>query len=262
MFDVLPSFCVARRCEHSCHPAQTGRIGDLIPHPTTPVIAALREKFPKARIGLVVYTAPAAELTASKSLELTGYSSRAVASLVSRTGSRSLSGDTIIVLDFTRTDRSALLAILSHARKRVTYERANAPAKWRSLVYDEFIKDSARSMHTVDHHLAHLTSLGIHDSSSALALRLPNESRGLADRILGKAGVPSSFVIFHPGSARIEKILGSGTVGGIDQSFCGTRRQLRPERGRRRWNKRTSQRSKADCTGRSLTYQARWVFSP
>ena len=60
-------------------------------------------------------------------------------------------------------------------------------------------------MHTVDHHLAHLASLGIQDSPPALAIQLPNESRVTADHVLAKAGVLSNFVIIHPGSARIEK---------------------------------------------------------
>jgi predicted lipopolysaccharide heptosyltransferase III len=188
-------------CAVSILVIQLKRIGDLIL--TTPAIAALREKFPEARIDLVVSPA-GAELTAAiPGVDRIFIAGRRLADVATWLAIAFRRYD--YCLDFTRTDRSALLTILSHARKRITYERANAPTKWRPLVYDEFIKGSARSMHTVDHHLTHLTSLGIRDHPPSLALQLPNESRVAADRILAKAGIPPSFVIFHPGSARIEK---------------------------------------------------------
>ena len=97
---------------------------------------------------------------------------------------------------------AALLTVVSHARKRITYQRGNAPAKWRSLVYHEFIKGSARSMHTVDHHLAQLASLGVHESDRALALQLPNESRIAAERILSGSGPTSVFLCTSGDHAR------------------------------------------------------------
>jgi len=180
---------------------QLKRIGDLIL--TTPAIAALREKFPDAKIDLVV-SPTGEELTAAiPGVDRVFIAGRRLSDVATWLAIAFRRYD--YCLDFTRTDRSALLTILSHARKRITYERANTPTKWRALVYDEFIKDSARSMHTVDHHLAHLTSLGVRDGPHALVLQLPNESRVAAGRILANADVRSSFVIFHPGSARIEK---------------------------------------------------------
>lgn len=185
---------------------QLKRIGDLIL--TTPAIAALRGKFPEAWIDLVVSPATAELSAAIRGIDRVLVAGRHLTDAPTWLTIAFQRYD--YCLDFTRTDRSAFLTVISHARKRITYERANAQTKWRSLVYDEFIKGSARSMHTVDHHLAHLVSLGIHDSSPALALQLPNESTIAADRILTKAGVPSSFVIVHPGSARIEKFWEAG----------------------------------------------------
>jgi predicted lipopolysaccharide heptosyltransferase III len=180
---------------------QLKRIGDLIL--TTPAIAALREKFPEARIDLVVSPAGADLTGAIPGVDRVFIAGRHLTDVIAWLAIAFRRYD--YCLDFTRTDRSALLTFLSHACKRITYERATAQSKWRPLVYDEFIKGSARSMHTVDHHLAYLTSLGIHDRPPGLALHLPNESRATAERALATAGVPPSFVIFHPGSARIEK---------------------------------------------------------
>ena len=102
---------------------QLKRIGDLIL--TTPAIAALREKFPEARIDLVVSPA-GAELTAAiPGIDRVFIAGRRLTDVATWLAIAFRRYD--YCLDFTRTDRSALLTILSHARKRITYERANAP---------------------------------------------------------------------------------------------------------------------------------------
>ncbi len=180
---------------------QLKRIGDLVL--TTPAIAALRERFPEAEIDLVVSPTGADLTPAIHGVERVFVAGRRLGDIGTWMNLMFRRYD--YCLDFTRTDRSAFLTILSRARKRITYERANAQNKWRPLAYDEFIEGSVRSMHTIDHHLAHLVSLGINDSTPALAIELPNESKREANRILAKAGASSNFIIFHPGSARIEK---------------------------------------------------------
>lgn len=180
---------------------QLKRIGDLIL--TTPALAALREKFPRARIDLVVSPAGAQLASAIPGVDQVLVGSGRLRDIGTWLAITLHKYD--YCLDFTRTDRSAAFTLLSAARKRITYERFNARRKWRPLVYDKFIEGSVRSMHTVDHHLAHLAALGIGDSSRAIALRLPNESRLTANRILAKAGVTSDYLIFHPVSARDEK---------------------------------------------------------
>ena len=180
---------------------QLKRIGDLIL--TTPAIAAMRGKFPEARIDLVVSPAGAGLAAAIPKVNQVFIAGRGLIDVVTWLAIAFRRYD--YCLDFARTDRSAFLTFLSRARKRITHERANVPSKWAPLVYNKFIKGSVRSMHTVDHHLAHLASLGIQDSPPALAIQLPNESRVTADHVLAKAGVLSNFVIIHPGSARIEK---------------------------------------------------------
>ncbi len=180
---------------------QLKRIGDLIL--TTPAIAALRERFPEAKIDLVVSPTGAELASAIPGVERIFVAGRHLRDVGAWLKIMLRRYDYCV--DFTRTDRSTLLTVLSHARKRITYERANAQNKWRPLAYDEFIAGSARSMHTVDHHLAYLASLGIRGPAPALTLRLPNEFTLEADRILTRAGALPEFVIFHPGSARLEK---------------------------------------------------------
>ena len=180
---------------------QLKRIGDLIL--TTPAIAAMRGKFPEARIDLVVSPAGAELAAAIPKVNQVFIAGRGLIDVATWLAIAFRRYD--YCLDFARTDRSAFLTFFSRARRRITHERANVPSTWAPLVYNKFIKGSVRSMHTVDHHLAHLEALGAQDSPPAFAIQLPNESRVTADRILAKGGVLSNFVIIHPGSARIEK---------------------------------------------------------
>jgi ADP-heptose:LPS heptosyltransferase len=60
-------------------------------------------------------------------------------------------------------------------------------------------------LHTVDFHLSLVEPLGIHDSSTGIKLQLPAASHERAKEIRGAHKIDNPFVIFHPGSARVEK---------------------------------------------------------
>jgi ADP-heptose:LPS heptosyltransferase len=62
-----------------------------------------------------------------------------------------------------------------------------------------------RDQHMVDYNLSLLESLGIRDVSPPVRLILPAETCHSSVEMLRKARVEGPFVIFHPGSARIEK---------------------------------------------------------
>ena len=108
-------------------------------------------------------------------------------------------------LDFTRTDRSAFLAFVSRARKKISFERTKVRSRWRPFVYDEFVDSSVRDKHTIDHHLAFLKPLGIANAFDELRLNLPENAIRDADEILSRFKIATPFVLFHPGSARQEK---------------------------------------------------------
>src|SRR3979411_1360204 len=109
---------------------QLRRIGDLVL--TTPAIAAVRERFPRANLSLVV-SADTREL-----LPAIPYVDR---TFVSR-GKISDAGSWFSVarrkydycLDFTRNDRSAFVTLLSGARQRITadYPRRRGHLQSRS----------------------------------------------------------------------------------------------------------------------------------
>jgi len=176
---------------------QLKRIGDLIL--TTPAIAALREKFPDAKLTLVVSPQCAELLPAIPDID-----NRLIAS-AARTWLEIARGDFDYCIDFTRNDRSAFLAFLSHAQKRIVSFRIKVRSKIRTRVYNEFVEHRMRDMHTVDYHLALLEPLGISNASPAIRLQLLANAREKADELLRISKTNNRFIIFHPGSARAEK---------------------------------------------------------
>jgi heptosyltransferase III len=179
---------------------QLKRIGDLIL--TVPAISALRTNFPDAIIHAAI----------SRSCrELAPAIPGADRFLIADSWTSPhhwlpiLTSHYDYCLDFTRTDRSAFLAFVSRARKKITYEHTKLRSKWRSLIYDEFVDSSVRNNHTIDHHLAFLEPLGITNASCELRLNLPESALANAERVLASSKIEKPFVIFHPGSARAEK---------------------------------------------------------
>ena len=180
---------------------QLKRIGDLIL--TTPAIAALREKFPEADISLVVSSATRDLLPAIRGLDHT---------FVARGRIRDAADWFTVArrrydycLDFTHNDRSAFLTVLSGAPTRITSDHAALQSKFRALSYNVLVKSSLRFLHTVDHHLAMLEPLEIHDAAQEVQLDLPGSAVAEADRILAQSGIKGDYLVVHPGSARIEK---------------------------------------------------------
>ena len=180
---------------------QLKRIGDLIL--TTPAIAALRKKFPDARMTLVISKECADLASAIPNVDRI---------LIVR---RNLSDGSMFLrvarekfdycVDFTRNDRSALLTFLSGARKRIVTHRIKHRSKTRARVYNEFVEHRMRDMQTLDYNLALLEPLGIQNASRKLHLDLPRAALEKADALRREAKIENPFVVFHPGSARAEK---------------------------------------------------------
>ena len=180
---------------------QLKRIGDLVL--TTPAIAALRAKFPEAKLTLVISRECAALVPALVGVDQT---------LIMRRG-LSDAGKFFSVLrqkfdyciDFTRNDRSASLAFLSRAKKRIVSVRVKRRTKIRRRAYNEFVEHRMRDMHTIDYNLSLLEPLEIVDASPALHLNLPADAREKAEALRQHAKIDNQFIVFHPGSARVEK---------------------------------------------------------
>ena len=98
-----------------------------------------------------------------------------------------------------------MLASLSRAKKRITSEWTRTQSKLRGSAYNEFVADRVSDMHTLDFHFTLLEPLGIRSASTAIKLQLPSAAREKANEIRRAHGIDHPFVIFHPGSARMEK---------------------------------------------------------
>jgi predicted lipopolysaccharide heptosyltransferase III len=180
---------------------QLKRIGDLIL--TLPAIATLRENFPSAQMTMTISTECADLLPAIPNVNRILLVRRNLRDLalflrLAREGFD-------YCIDFTRNDRSALLAFLSGARKRIVYRRRDRFQERRARVYSDFVKVRKLAMHTVDYNLALLGPLSVRNVSRALRLELPQEAREKATALRRDSEVNEPYVIFHPGSARAEK---------------------------------------------------------
>ncbi len=202
---------------------QLKRIGDLVL--TVPSLSALRRQYPKAHITLAVAEACAGLLPAILSVDN---------ALVYRSNSFNLPlwhslirGRFDLCLDYTGTDRSALMTRLSGAETRIGFGwmRKN---RLRGAAYTRLVDSSVRDRHTADHYMdlmsatvpSPATDGGLSGASptdppherpqgqptqtgpSALpGLTCPESARQDAAAIAG----PDPYVVIHPGSARTEK---------------------------------------------------------
>ena len=181
---------------------QLKRIGDLIL--TVPAIATLRENFPAARMTLAISNECADLLPAIPSVDRIVLVRRNLRDLALFFALARERFDYCI--DFTRSDRSALLAFLSGARKRVVYRRRDRFQSRLARVYSDFVKVRKLAMHTIDYNLALVGPLGVQNVSGALRLELPETARQKANTLRRDSKIDEPYAIFHPGSARAEKL--------------------------------------------------------
>lgn len=182
---------------------QLKRIGDLIL--TTPAVAALRESFPDAQLTIVVSSECADLLPAVPDVDRT---------LMARRNPRDLALFFSVAasrfdccIDLTRNDRSAFLALLSGARKRVVSYRVRQQSKMRARAYTDFVSVRMRDTHTIDYNLALLEPLRARAAASrAPYLHLPQVAREKGDSLRRHWKITRPYVILHPGSARGEKL--------------------------------------------------------
>jgi ADP-heptose:LPS heptosyltransferase len=119
---------------------------------------------------------------------------------------RLLTGNFDICLDFSGTDRSALFALASRARKRIAFEWAHT-GPLRRRVYQNLVQVAMRSLHTVDQMLELLRPIGIHHTTPdpLPSLAVPALAERRVKMLLRECGVTDAFTLIHPGTADPEK---------------------------------------------------------
>ena len=194
---------------------QLKRIGDLIL--TTPAVAAVRENIPDAQITIVISSECADLLPAISNVDRILMARRNLRDLGLFVTVASTRFDYCI--DFTRNDRSAFLAFLSGARKRIVSYRVRDQSRTRARVYTDFVSARMRDMHTIDYNLALLGPLGTGDVSGALRMQVPQTSREKADALRRIWKIRNPYVVLHPGSARQEKLWEPGRWAEVIERF-------------------------------------------
>ena len=182
---------------------QLKRIGDLIL--TTPAIAALRDNFPDAELTIIVSSECADLLPAISNIDRTLMAQRDGRDLALFFSVAVSRFDCCI--DFTQNDRSAFLAFLSGARRRLASYRVREQSARRGRAYTDFVNVRMRDTHTIDYNLALLEPLEVRAATfSAPHLELPQTAHEKADALRRDWKINKPYLILHPGSARLEKL--------------------------------------------------------
>lgn len=177
---------------------QLKRIGDAVL--TAPALAALREEFPLAHITFVVHGA-AGELGSAFSAVDQVRTYRPNRPNL-RLWTALVGGGWDLCLDFTGSDRSAVMARISRAHSIVGYRKFVEKHPWRTHGYTRLCDASVRDLHTVDFHMALVNeALGKPVTTDDTGFLVPETKKSTV------AALPKEpFVVAQPGSARAEKL--------------------------------------------------------
>jgi len=214
--DGRPSFVSAVRQTVKILLLQLKRIGDLIL--TTPVIAALRERFPEAEVTIVVSSECADLLPAISDVDRILMARRNLSDFAAFLAVAGNKFDYCI--DFTRNDPLRISGVLvrSPETHRVhtgcAISRKVAPGFTLILVNVRM-----RDLHTIDYNLSLLEPLGIGGVSSSLHLQLPQSAHEKADELRRNWNVSKPYIVLHPGSARQEKLWEAGRWARVIERF-------------------------------------------
>jgi ADP-heptose:LPS heptosyltransferase len=178
---------------------QLKRLGDLIL--STAAFSALRKLFPEARITLLIDDYSRELLPAISSVdEVWTYDRKNSLNLWARLIPREFD----LCLDFTGNDRSALIAFLSKASRRIGFTFL-AKRAIRSWVYTDLVPSPVRERHTVDHYLDLVRSLGKLEPEPAPWLSIPPSVLTSAHLLRKELSMQEHYFVVHPGTARPEK---------------------------------------------------------
>ncbi|MDE2179313.1 MAG: putative lipopolysaccharide heptosyltransferase III [candidate division NC10 bacterium] len=173
-------------------------LGDVLL--STPVLAALRAAFPKARLSMLVNPGTEAMVTENPHLDEVLIAER------DRSPRRQLRFAAALrrrrfdlVLDLTDGDRSAILSRLTGAAIRVGFNREG---RWRGRLYTHVVPVQEQPIPMIRQHLMALEVLGIPVAPSLPVLRVRKSDEAAAGTALAAIAIAPGerFVAVHPGA--------------------------------------------------------------
>ncbi|MER3423751.1 MAG: hypothetical protein C4293_11510, partial [Nitrospiraceae bacterium] len=158
-------------------------VGDVLL--ATPVLRALRERFPQACITMAVNRGTEDILRWNPDLNDVLIVDRGTLSAQVQflRGLRRLRFDCVI--DLTDGDRSAVLARFSGAPVRIGF---NEEHRWRGLLYTTVVSPQPSALHRIERDLEALRALGIEPKTGPLVLQISGQDEEEATRSLEQVG--------------------------------------------------------------------------
>jgi heptosyltransferase III len=180
-------------------------LGDVLL--STPILTALRERFPTARLTMAVNQGTEDMVKWNPDLHDVIVVERGGIAAQLRALHQVRQRRFDCVIDLTDGDRSAILAWFSGAPVRIGF---NDEHRWRGRLYTAIVPAPAAVVHRVERDLAALTLLppmGIESKAGPLILHTSKEDEETADRLLQELDVMGAdgslakpLVLLHPGA--------------------------------------------------------------
>lgn len=178
---------------------QLKRIGDAIL--TAPAVSLVRQAFPSARLTLALSGTTAQLGPAFCDVDEILHYRLGRPNL--QIWHRLITGRFDKCLDFSGSDRAALMTRLSGATDRIGYRKLAEGKRGRRGAYTALCEASVRDLHTVDFHLALAQMItGATSMSQRSGFAIPGSSQVVA-AVTAAAG--ERYAVVHPGTARTEK---------------------------------------------------------
>lgn len=195
-------------------------IGDLV-H-TLPAVAALRRRFPEARIDWLVETRYRDVLLDNPDVDelievdtlgwrrklLSPRTWTQVREAVATIRARRYDA----VLDLQGTIKSAVCAFLARSDRRIGFTSSHLKERAASLLYKERVAPNGTGPHVIDRHLALLTALDIRSDERAFSIVVPASMVKATERRLGEWHL-EAYVILNPGGSWETKLWSSEKFG-------------------------------------------------
>jgi lipopolysaccharide heptosyltransferase I len=183
-------------------------MGDLV-H-TLPAVAALRRRFPEARIDWLVETRHREILVSNPDVDslievdtlgwrrrlLSPRTWREVRETIGKIRERRYD----IVLDLQGTMKSAVSAYLARSPRRIGFRAGHLKERAAALLYTERVSVNGGGAHVIDRHLQLLRALDIETDERRFPISVPEAAEAAAERELERLGF-TEFAVLNPGGS-------------------------------------------------------------